>query len=176
MRHKVAGYKLGRNTATGARCCAIWSLRSSWKSGSKPPWPRRRPLRPHVEKMITLGKKGDLAARRQAAAYFMTGEAVTKLFDTWLRALATAKAATRALSARLGRRAMAPRRRSSNCSAASRCSTRSARSVPKPAPRRPKRPARRWKKPRPSKRLTPKPPAPRRKARKRKNSFRFDLV
>ena len=28
---------------------------------------------PAVEKMITLGKKGDLAARRQAAAYLMTG-------------------------------------------------------------------------------------------------------
>jgi large subunit ribosomal protein L17 len=32
--------------------------------------------------MITLGKKGDLAARRQAASYLMTGEAVTKLFET----------------------------------------------------------------------------------------------
>jgi large subunit ribosomal protein L17 len=32
--------------------------------------------------MITLGKKGDLAARRQASSYLMTGEAVTKLFDT----------------------------------------------------------------------------------------------
>src|SRR5258708_1204498 len=32
--------------------------------------------------MITLGKKGDLAARRQAAAYLMTDAAVTKLFDT----------------------------------------------------------------------------------------------
>ena len=32
--------------------------------------------------MITLGKKGDLAARRQAASYLMTDEAVHKLFDT----------------------------------------------------------------------------------------------
>src|SRR5207244_5233463 len=39
-------------------------------------------LRPQVEKMITLGKRGDLSARRQAAAYLMTREAVTKLFDT----------------------------------------------------------------------------------------------
>jgi large subunit ribosomal protein L17 len=32
--------------------------------------------------MITLGKRGDLAARRQAASYLMTGDAVKKLFDT----------------------------------------------------------------------------------------------
>jgi large subunit ribosomal protein L17 len=44
--------------------------------------PKAKAMRPQVEKMITLGKRGDLAARRQAAAYLMTGEAVTKLFDT----------------------------------------------------------------------------------------------
>ncbi|MGH9668724.1 MAG: 50S ribosomal protein L17, partial [Terriglobales bacterium] len=35
----------------------------------------------HVEKMITLGKRGDLSARRQAASYLMTRAAVSKLFD-----------------------------------------------------------------------------------------------
>jgi large subunit ribosomal protein L17 len=44
--------------------------------------PKAKALRPTVEKMITLGKRGDLAARRQAAAYLMTDEAVRKLFDT----------------------------------------------------------------------------------------------
>jgi large subunit ribosomal protein L17 len=44
--------------------------------------PKAKALRPHVEKMITLGKRGDLAARRQALAYLMTGAAVDKLFDT----------------------------------------------------------------------------------------------
>ena len=43
---------------------------------------KAKAVRPSVEKMITLGKKGDLAARRQAASYLMTNEAVTKLFDT----------------------------------------------------------------------------------------------
>jgi len=38
--------------------------------------------RPHVEKLITLGKKGDLHSRRQALAFLQTGEAVTRLFDT----------------------------------------------------------------------------------------------
>jgi large subunit ribosomal protein L17 len=44
--------------------------------------PKAKAMRPHVEKMITLGKRGDLAARRLASSYLMTGEAVTKLFDT----------------------------------------------------------------------------------------------
>jgi large subunit ribosomal protein L17 len=43
---------------------------------------KAKAVRPLVEKMITLGKKGDLAARRQAASYLMTPESVTKLFDT----------------------------------------------------------------------------------------------
>ena len=44
--------------------------------------PKAKAARPIVEKMITLGKRGDLAARRLAAAYLMTNEAVVKLFDT----------------------------------------------------------------------------------------------
>ena len=36
--------------------------------------------RPLVEKMITLGKRGDVHARRQAAAYLMTPESVDRLF------------------------------------------------------------------------------------------------
>ena len=37
--------------------------------------------RPLVEKMITLGKRGDVHARRQAAAYLMTPDSVTRLFN-----------------------------------------------------------------------------------------------
>jgi large subunit ribosomal protein L17 len=43
---------------------------------------KAKAMRPHVEKMITLGKRGDVAARRQAASYLMTREAVAKLFDS----------------------------------------------------------------------------------------------
>ncbi len=34
-----------------------------------------------TEKMITLGKRGDLHARRQALAYIMEEDVVTKLFE-----------------------------------------------------------------------------------------------
>ena len=39
-------------------------------------------MRPHVEKMITLGKAENLHARRQAAAYLQTPASVKKVFDT----------------------------------------------------------------------------------------------
>jgi large subunit ribosomal protein L17 len=38
-------------------------------------------VRPHVEKMITLGKKGDLHARRQALSFLQADKAVKRLFD-----------------------------------------------------------------------------------------------
>ena len=43
---------------------------------------KAKAMRPHVEKMITLGKRGDVAARRLAASYLMTRDAVDKLFNT----------------------------------------------------------------------------------------------
>ncbi len=43
---------------------------------------KAKAARPLVEKMITLGKKGDLHSRRQAFAYMMTDESVTRLFET----------------------------------------------------------------------------------------------
>lgn len=41
---------------------------------------RAKAARPVVEKMITLGKRGDLHARRQALAYLLEEDVVTKLF------------------------------------------------------------------------------------------------
>ena len=43
--------------------------------------PKAKELRPIVEKFITLGKLGDLHARRQAAAQLKEDQYVTKLFD-----------------------------------------------------------------------------------------------
>ena len=43
--------------------------------------PKAKELRPIVEKLITLGKRGDLHARRQAAAQLKEDQYVTKLFD-----------------------------------------------------------------------------------------------
>jgi large subunit ribosomal protein L17 len=82
MRHKVAGWKLGRNTAH--RRSLLRNLVTSLilEERIETTIPKAKAMRPNVEKMITLGKRGDLAARRQAMSYLMTQEAVTKLFDT----------------------------------------------------------------------------------------------
>src|ERR1700721_4627676 len=82
MRHKVAGYKLGRNTSH--RPSLLRNLVTSVivEERVETTIPKAKAAKPIVEKMITLGKRGDLAARRQASSYLMTDEAVVKLFDT----------------------------------------------------------------------------------------------
>ncbi len=44
--------------------------------------PKAKDLRPVVEKLVTLGKRGDLHARRQAIAQIKDVGLVRKLFDT----------------------------------------------------------------------------------------------
>ena len=82
MRHKVSGWKLGRNTAH--RRSLLRNLVTSLilEERVETTVPKAKAMRPQVEKMITLGKRGDLSARRQALAYLMTSAAVDKLFDT----------------------------------------------------------------------------------------------
>ncbi len=44
--------------------------------------PKAKELRPIVEKLVTLGKRGDLHARRQAAAQIGSDAMTKRLFDT----------------------------------------------------------------------------------------------
>jgi large subunit ribosomal protein L17 len=82
MRHRKAGYKLGRNTSH--RRAMLRNLVTSiiLEDRVETTITKAKAARPHVEKLITLGKRGDLAARRQALAYLMTREAVSRLFET----------------------------------------------------------------------------------------------
>ena len=81
MRHRRAGWKLGRNTEH--RRALLRNLVTSLivEERIETTLTKAKAMRPHVEKMITLGKRGDLAARRLAGAYLMTDEALVKLFD-----------------------------------------------------------------------------------------------
>jgi large subunit ribosomal protein L17 len=82
MRHKVAGYKHGRTTSHRRSLQRNMVTSLIIEERIETTVPKAKALRPTIEKMITLGKRGDLAARRQAAAYVMTDEAIRKLFDT----------------------------------------------------------------------------------------------
>lgn len=80
MRHRNAGYKLGRNTSH--RRAVLRSLVTSIVLNDRieTTITKAKASKPLVEKMITLGKRGDVHARRQAAAYLMTPESVDRLF------------------------------------------------------------------------------------------------
>ncbi|MGA3209759.1 MAG: 50S ribosomal protein L17 [Terriglobales bacterium] len=82
MRHRKAGFKLGRNTSH--RRALLRNLATSviLEERVQTTITKAKAVRPQVEKMITLGKRGDVAARRLALGYLMTREAVDKLFDT----------------------------------------------------------------------------------------------
>ena len=82
MRHLKAGWKLGRNTAH--RRALLRNLVTSliMEERVETTVTKAKAMRPHVERMITLGKSGTLADRRIAAAYLMTRPAVERLFET----------------------------------------------------------------------------------------------
>src|SRR5579859_7018099 len=82
MRHRNAGFKLGRNTSH--RRALLRNLVTSILLEDRvvTTVTKAKAARPQVEKMITLGKRGDVHARRQALAYLMTDDAVKRLFDT----------------------------------------------------------------------------------------------
>jgi len=82
MRHLKAGKKLGRNTSH--RRALLRNLVTSlvMEERIETTVAKAKALRPQVEKMITLGKRGDVNSRRLAAGYMMTRESVEKLFDT----------------------------------------------------------------------------------------------
>jgi large subunit ribosomal protein L17 len=82
MRHKVAGYKLGRTTSHRRSLLRNLATSLILEERIETTVPKAKALRPIVEKMITLGKRGDLASRRQAHSYLMTSAAVDKLFET----------------------------------------------------------------------------------------------
>jgi large subunit ribosomal protein L17 len=82
MRHRNAGFKLGRNTSH--RRALLRNLVTSVlvEDRVETTLTKAKAVRPLVEKMITLGKKGDMHSRRQALSYMMTAKSVDRLFDT----------------------------------------------------------------------------------------------
>src|SRR5258708_17689662 len=82
MRHGRADTKLGRET--NHRRSMLRNLVTSLIKEERmvTTVEKARFMRPHAEHMITLGKRGGLHARRQAAAFIVDPDTVRKLFDT----------------------------------------------------------------------------------------------
>ena len=82
MRHRGSVKKIGRNTSHRRALLRnlVTSLIMEERIETTPT--KAKAMRPHVEKMITLGKRGDVAARRLAGGYLLTRESVKRLFDT----------------------------------------------------------------------------------------------
>ncbi len=82
MRHRIGGFKLGRNTSH--RRALLRNLVTSVILNDRihTTITKAKACRPLVEKMVTLGKNGSVHARRQALAYMMTPESVDRLFAT----------------------------------------------------------------------------------------------
>jgi large subunit ribosomal protein L17 len=82
MRHRVAGKKLGRKTAHRVMMFRNMVTSLFDKERIRTTLDRAKAVRPIAEKMITLGKRDSLHARRQALAYVMDNAVVAKLFST----------------------------------------------------------------------------------------------
>jgi len=80
MRHNTAGKKIGRTTSH--RNAMLRNMVTSFLRSEKIMTTdvKARMLQQVAEKMITLGKRGDLHARRQASAYVRDRDVVGKLF------------------------------------------------------------------------------------------------
>jgi large subunit ribosomal protein L17 len=82
MRHGVSGRKLG--VTSTHRIAMLRSMATSLIKHEQitTTLPKAKELRPYVERIITLGKRGDLHARRQAYAQIRDEKVVDKLFTT----------------------------------------------------------------------------------------------
>ena len=82
MRHRIAGRKL--NVTSSHRLAMFRNMATSLLKHEQitTTLPKAKELRPYVERIITLGKRGGLHARRQAYAQLMDERVVDKLFTT----------------------------------------------------------------------------------------------
>lgn len=81
MRHLKAGKKLGRKPAHRRATLRNLVTNVIERERISTTITRARAAQPIVERMITLGKRDTLHARRQAGAFLMTDDATKKLFS-----------------------------------------------------------------------------------------------
>ncbi|GAB4353465.1 MAG: 50S ribosomal protein L17 [Oricola sp.] len=82
MRHGKSGRKLNRTASHRKAMFANMAASLIEHEQIVTTLPKAKEIRPIVEKLVTLGKRGDLHARRQAIAAIRDENQVRKLFDT----------------------------------------------------------------------------------------------
>lgn len=81
MRHKVAHRKLGRTTEHRIAMLKNMSASLIKHEQITTTLPKAKELRPYIEKLVTLAKKGGLSNRRLADARLQDDAQLKKLFD-----------------------------------------------------------------------------------------------
>src|SRR6266508_3467463 len=81
MRHQRAGMKLGRDSAHRRALYANLAGALIEHGRIKTTQAKAKAVKPLAEQMITLGRRGDLAARRHAVSILRSKEVVHQLFD-----------------------------------------------------------------------------------------------
>ncbi|HZR95353.1 MAG TPA: 50S ribosomal protein L17 [Gaiellaceae bacterium] len=81
MRHGRTGKKLGRDSAHRRALYANLACSLIEHGRIRTTEAKAKAVKPYAEKMITLGRRGDLHARRQALAELRSQEVVHQLFS-----------------------------------------------------------------------------------------------
>lgn len=81
MRHRMSGRKLNRTSSHRKAMFANMAASLITHEQITTTLPKAKELKRFAEKMITLGKRGDLHARRQAFAVLRDNVTVSKLFS-----------------------------------------------------------------------------------------------
>lgn len=81
MRHQRAGKKLGRDSAHRKALYANLAGALIEHGRIKTTQAKAKAVKPIAEQMITLGRRGDIHARRQAIAFLRSQDVVHKLFS-----------------------------------------------------------------------------------------------
>lgn len=82
MRHKKAGKQLSRDTKHRRSLLRNLVTAALEHGRIETTLVKAKTIRPIVEKMITIGKRGSLHDRRQALSYIRSESVVTRLFDS----------------------------------------------------------------------------------------------
>jgi large subunit ribosomal protein L17 len=80
VRHQKSGRKLGRDSAHRKALYANLTMQLIEHGRIRTTLAKAKEVRPVAERMITLGKRGDLHAHRQAVAFLRSKDSAHRLF------------------------------------------------------------------------------------------------